>query len=226
MREALSGMRNPAELELGLDYAIQIILTELRKDGYRVVFDCKEWPPLLPAEYAPIIYHMVREALMNVQKHAKASTVNVSLFCFEEHLHVCISDDGVGMEETDFATTSHSGYHQGFIGMREWARLLNGCLTIESSPGRGTRIDLDIPYLLEKRYADKGQCNDGLTARESEILVLIARGMLAKEISRTLEISEKTVRNHISSIYRKLKIYDRSQLAIYAVRRGLIAIEY
>ena len=78
--------------------------------------------------------------------------------------------------------------------------------------------------LLEKQSADKGQYYDGLTAREMEMLVLIARGMLAKEIARTLAISEKTVRNHISAIYRKLNIYDRSQLVIYAMRNGLIDI--
>ena len=80
-------------------------------------------------------------------------------------------------------------------------------------------------HLLEKQNTDKGQRYDGLTARELEMLILIARGMLAKEISRTLAISEKTVRNHISSIYRKLNIFDRSQLVIYAVRNGLIDID-
>jgi DNA-binding NarL/FixJ family response regulator len=80
-------------------------------------------------------------------------------------------------------------------------------------------------HLLEKQKTDKGQRYDGLTARELEMLILIARGMLAKEISRTLAISEKTVRNHISSIYRKLNIFDRSQLVIYAVRNGLIDID-
>jgi DNA-binding NarL/FixJ family response regulator len=78
--------------------------------------------------------------------------------------------------------------------------------------------------LLEKQNTHKGQYYHGLTAREMEMLVLITRGMLAKEISRTLAISEKTVRNHISSIYRKLNIFDRSQLVIYAMRNGLIDV--
>ena len=79
--------------------------------------------------------------------------------------------------------------------------------------------------LLEKQSTDKGQLYNGLTAREMEMLVLIARGMIAKEIARTLAISEKTVRNHISSIYRKLDIYDRSQVVIYAMKKGLIDIQ-
>ena len=99
-------------------------------------------------------------------------------------------------------------------------------LEIESAQGRGTRVDVDIPFLElpGKQNTDKRRNDDGLTDREMEMLLLIARGMLAKEIARTLAISEKTVRNHISTIYRKLNIYDRSQLVIYAMRKGLIDI--
>jgi DNA-binding NarL/FixJ family response regulator len=78
--------------------------------------------------------------------------------------------------------------------------------------------------LLDRQNPDKGQYHDGLTSRELQMLVLIAKGMVAKEIARTLAISEKTVRNHISSIYRKLDIYDRSQVVIYAMKKGLVDI--
>ena len=76
--------------------------------------------------------------------------------------------------------------------------------------------------MLERQSPEKGPCFDGLTSREMEMLKLLARGMVAKEIARTLEISEKTVRNHISNIYRKLEIYDRSQVVIYAMKKGLV----
>lgn len=82
-----------------------------------------------------------------------------------------------------------------------------------------------VIQLLEKQNPDKGQHDNGLTAREMQMIVLIARGMVAKEIARSLAISEKTVRNHISSIYRKLEIYDRSQVVIYAMKKGLIDID-
>ena len=78
--------------------------------------------------------------------------------------------------------------------------------------------------LLGRQNPDKGLLSDGLTSRETETLKLIARGMIAKEIAHALEISEKTVRNHISSIYRKLDIYDRSQMVIYAMKKGLVDI--
>jgi len=63
---------------------------------------------------------------------------------------------------------------------------------------------------------------DGLTPRELEVLKMIAAGLPNKRIAFRLKISEKTVRNHISHIYEKLQIYDRSQAVLYAVRKGLV----
>ncbi len=65
---------------------------------------------------------------------------------------------------------------------------------------------------------------DNLTAREIEILTLVASGMTNKQIAYRTRISDKTVRNHISNIYEKLKIYDRSQAVLYAVRKGLVQV--
>ena len=65
---------------------------------------------------------------------------------------------------------------------------------------------------------------DGLTVREIEILKLVANGMANKQIAFRLKISEKTVRNHVSNMYEKLGIYDRSQAVLYAVRKGLVEI--
>jgi DNA-binding NarL/FixJ family response regulator len=63
---------------------------------------------------------------------------------------------------------------------------------------------------------------DGLTLREIEILKLLAAGQANKQIAYRLHISEKTVRNHVSHMYEKLQIYDRSQAVLYAVRKGLV----
>lgn len=60
-----------------------------------------------------------------------------------------------------------------------------------------------------------------LTARELEIIRLVAQGMDNKEISRTLFLAEGTVRNLISRLLEKLSLKDRTQLAVYAVKRGL-----
>jgi DNA-binding NarL/FixJ family response regulator len=65
---------------------------------------------------------------------------------------------------------------------------------------------------------------DGMTVRELEVLRLLAGGMPNKRIAYELAISEKTVRNHVSNMYEKLHIYDRSQAVLYAVRKGLVEV--
>jgi DNA-binding NarL/FixJ family response regulator len=65
---------------------------------------------------------------------------------------------------------------------------------------------------------------DGLTNRELEILKLVATGLSNKQIAYRFKISEKTVRNHVSHIYEKVGVVDRSQAAVYAVRKGLIEL--
>jgi DNA-binding NarL/FixJ family response regulator len=65
---------------------------------------------------------------------------------------------------------------------------------------------------------------DGLTERETEILKHIAAGRSSKEIAIRLDVSDKTVRNHVSNIYQKLHIHDRAQVVLYALRTGLVQI--
>ncbi len=64
-----------------------------------------------------------------------------------------------------------------------------------------------------------------LTERELEVIRALAQGMSDRQIAQSLGISEKTVRNHTSNIYRKLHIFDRTQAVIYAVREGVIDVE-
>lgn len=63
--------------------------------------------------------------------------------------------------------------------------------------------------------------DSSLTAREIEVLELIAEGMINKEIARKLYISEKTVKNHVSNIFKKLNVSDRTQAAIYAFKHNI-----
>lgn len=64
-----------------------------------------------------------------------------------------------------------------------------------------------------------------LSAREMEILQHAARGSSNKEIAHTLQISQQTVKNHISSILRKLDVKDRTEATVYALRHGWIRLE-
>lgn len=65
---------------------------------------------------------------------------------------------------------------------------------------------------------------DDLTKREIQILQFVSKGMLNKEIASALGISERTVKNHISNIFKKIKVTDRTQAAVYAIKHGIAEI--
>ena len=64
-----------------------------------------------------------------------------------------------------------------------------------------------------------------VSEREMEVLLLIAKGMIPREIARALTISEKTVRNRLSEIFTKLQLNNRTQAALYAIREGIANLE-
>lgn len=65
---------------------------------------------------------------------------------------------------------------------------------------------------------------DSLTKREVEVLKLLSVGLYNKEIGEKLDISERTVKNHISSIFRKLDVTDRTQAAVFAIKNNLVNV--
>lgn len=66
--------------------------------------------------------------------------------------------------------------------------------------------------------------NSRLTKREIEVLKLITEGMLNKEIAHKLCISEKTVKNHVSNIFKKIEVSDRTQAAVFAIRNQIVKL--
>lgn len=66
--------------------------------------------------------------------------------------------------------------------------------------------------------------NSRLTKREIEVLKLITEGMLNKEIAHRLCISEKTVKNHVSNIFKKIEVSDRTQAAVYAIKNQIVEL--
>lgn len=89
-----------------------------------------------------------------------------------------------------------------------------------------TFIQPELAPLLKIRMDEKSNFYDNtdeaLTKREIEVLKLIAEGLFNKEIAYTLDISEKTVKNHVSNIFKKINVSDRTQAAVYAIRNNFV----
>lgn len=81
----------------------------------------------------------------------------------------------------------------------------------------GTKIDGSSRMAVEG-----GEATYPLSSRELEVLACVTKGMSNKEIAAMLGISHQTVKNHVTSILRKLDVEDRTQAAIFALRRGWV----
>ena len=82
-----------------------------------------------------------------------------------------------------------------------------------------------VPLLQQNLSLNDEKVNEeGLTKREMQVLKLIAEGLNNKEIAERLTISEKTVKNHVSNIFRKIEVSDRTQAAVYAIKNGFVEI--
>ncbi len=82
------------------------------------------------------------------------------------------------------------------------------------------------PYLKEKYLSEQHPklTDELLTKREFQVLILLAEGLYNKEIAYKLSISEKTVKNHVSSIFKKIGVSDRTQAAVYAIKNNFVEL--
>lgn len=82
-----------------------------------------------------------------------------------------------------------------------------------------------VPLLNEKIAQEKEKIEEEkLTRREIEVLKLLAEGLFNKEIAYKLSISEKTVKNHVSNIFKKIGVFDRTQAAVYAIKNNIVEL--
>ena len=86
-----------------------------------------------------------------------------------------------------------------------------------------------VPFLKERVYEkeikkEKLEKDTLLSSREIEVLRYIAEGLCNKEIGNKMSISEKTVKNHVSHIFKKIDVSDRTQAAVYAIKHNFVDI--
>ena len=89
-----------------------------------------------------------------------------------------------------------------------------------------TFIQPSLTPLLKERMANPDILSeaDTLTKREIDVLKLVAEGRFNKDIATILRISEKTVKNHVSNIFKKIHVNDRTQAAVYAIKNNFVKL--
>ena len=91
-----------------------------------------------------------------------------------------------------------------------------------------TYIEPSLMPLLNSSLAERDVLKEkvsDLTRREMEVLKMISSGAFNKEIALTLNISERTVKNHVSNIFKKIGVSDRTQAAVFAIKNNLVDIK-
>jgi two-component system sensor histidine kinase UhpB len=90
------------------------------------------------------VYRIIQEALTNVFKHAQATNVSIVLERLEKHLRVIVEDDGAGFDP-DAVAQDGDASHLGLSGIRERLLLVGGTMVMESEPGAGATLFIQVP---------------------------------------------------------------------------------
>lgn len=141
VRNVASHLR-PAALNFGIVSALEWLAEDFsRRNGMPCQLVVRGGEPVLADAHATAVFRIVQESLTNVSRHAGASRVAVTLVSTDRALDLRVSDDGQGFD----LESEHSGYSYGLLGMSERARLIGGTLQVDSAPGAGTMVSINLP---------------------------------------------------------------------------------
>jgi len=142
VRRYIFDLRGGAQSEVSLEQGIQRLLRDFHINTFLDThLEVQNKPQrTLSLERRRHLFQIVREALSNTARHARAQRADVQLIYQEDYLELIITDDGVGMESLQVS----KGH--GLRNIRERVRLLDGALRIESAPDEGVRLHITVPY--------------------------------------------------------------------------------
>jgi signal transduction histidine kinase len=144
VRDVMSNLRPTILDDYGLESALQAYVHEFQtRYGIAVHFE-RQTPPLprLDSSIEITLLRISQEALTNIARHAQATRAVLTMRLHEKQVHLSIEDNGIGMITAETASRRRS---HGLKIMQERAEALEGTLKIESTPGKGTRIEAIIP---------------------------------------------------------------------------------
>ncbi len=145
---SIRGMANrlrPAALDdLGLVTALQWYAEGFAKrHGLRVEMKAAGLPGRIDPEIELAVYRIVQECLRNAARHARATTASIFLEIVDGRLRATVSDDGCGFDPVAVRRSENAGL--GILGMSERAALVGGTLEVNSRPGCGTVVRVEVP---------------------------------------------------------------------------------
>ncbi len=147
LRNVMSDLR-PSQLDdLGLVPALRWYVGSFKaRHPDLVVSLTAERPPRrLPSEYETVLFRVAQEGLSNVAKHARAAQVSVRLCQELDWVRLEVTDDGSGFDVSRQSQVRGDEHGWGLVGIRERVALVAGKCSIESQPGAGTRIVVELP---------------------------------------------------------------------------------
>lgn len=148
LRRMMSGLRPPVLDQRGLEDAIRDRAETIENEfGIECLVEASLERRLAPG-LETVLYRVSQEALTNVVKHAGARRARIGLFRDNGTVVLEVHDDGSGFE---LAGAADGGDHFGLLAMRERVEMAGGTWSIDSNPGRGTRIRAELPALEAER---------------------------------------------------------------------------
>ena len=145
LRRVAQGLHPPALEHLGLVPATRGLVNGLKEEGLEARLEVSGETRRLAQERELALFRIAQEALTNVQRHAGASRVIVRLDYCPDRLRMTVRDDGCGFSMPQGMSGFVTAGRLGLTSMDERARSLGGTLNIESAPGRGTLVTVDVP---------------------------------------------------------------------------------
>ncbi|MBC8746535.1 MULTISPECIES: response regulator [Paraburkholderia] len=141
VRNVASHLR-PAALNFGIVSALEWLVDEFnRRNAITCKLRIEGGEPALSDAHATAVFRIVQASLTNVARHAEATRVEVMLTSTAAKLELHVRDDGRGFD----LQTARRDYSYGLLGMNERARTIGGSLSIDSAPGAGTTVSINIP---------------------------------------------------------------------------------
>lgn len=144
---ALSRLLRPQVLDdLGLEAALQWLVRTMREaHGFAVSLEVRRPLPALTGDIETLVFRITQEALNNAAKHAQARSARVSVHCEAGRLHLHVRDDGRGCVVETALNANRTQQSSGLGGMRDRVRLYDGEMHIQSHPGGGFHLTIEIP---------------------------------------------------------------------------------